>query len=138
MTKSTREIRQACRYPLQAVSELTGIPFMYENREFDPPSSGLWCRETLILSVEQRLSSCTFLQGFYQLDTFYPAGKGTETPEDLVAAIKLAYPADSSIVDPLTSVDLSIYRTQSLSGAVIPGEAWYMIPLRVFWQTTRP
>lgn len=138
MTKTTREIRQACRYPLQSVSEMTGVPFHYENRKAEPPDDGLWVRERLILSVEQKLSGCTLLKGFYQLDVFFPAGKGTETPEDLVTAIKLAYPADSSIIDPLTSVDLAIYRTQSLSGAVIQGEAWYMIPIRIFWHTSRP
>lgn len=121
-------IRRGIRVVLSTV---TGLPTVrsWENREFNPTPNTPWIRETLIPGTERQVATDVIESvGIAQYDLFWPAGTGTETPEQLADLIKDTF-------QPITTVAAStvVWRAERL--AAIADAKWYQIPIRLTWRS---
>lgn len=94
MALDKETVRRDLRTVMNALPELVGIPWAYENRTFKPEDvDGAWIRETLLAGGESPTATGftqVLLQG--RFDVFYPKGAGTEVPSALAKAILEALP----------------------------------------------
>ena len=118
------DIRLGVRAVLLAITD-SNMPTIanmaWENRSFTPTEGTPWLRETLMSGAERQVASGTLRgTGIIQYDLFWPAGTGTEDPDNLIDVIKNAF-------KPVTMIGThsSIWRAERLSG--ITDEKWYMV-----------
>lgn len=120
----------------------------YQGRPFDPTSGVPWMAEALepLTSAPITLGSSGMIEDVYRynVDVRYPA-KQTTDAEDAADAIRRAFRPHRPLVAsatlpeaPQVSVMMSGLIRRSELRRPVPGEVWYMVPVRVEFFLLRP
>lgn len=135
---SNKTIRFAFRKKLDTLS---GIPDAgrraWEARGFAPPNPpATYLRESLI-PISRRVASTNLTEatGIIQYDVVFPAGSGSEGPEDLAAALLAAFIPLQSLVE--SGVEIAIDKAEEAS--IKPfSEGWEFIPVSIYYRAYTP
>lgn len=131
MAVDYQTIRSELRKQLLTVSSLPN-KIAWENRDFEPPNPPVaYVRETLLPSNDRQAASALLeAEGLVQFDVFFPAGKGTATPEDIARDIAEAFKPGTSLGSgPYVQIDRAEPRPGGKDGP------WYIKPVRVTWRS---
>lgn len=85
------EIMLALRAHLVAFAQPRGLPIAFTNKNFTPPATSKYMRETFLPNGTMRPEiaddSLPVWQGIYQIDVFWPSNGGETEPLNLAGAI---------------------------------------------------
>ena len=102
------------------------VPVAYENVNFTKPSSGAFLEMFIVPTTTKDVTVDGTRQrelGYMQLNVWCPVGKGTKQSDDIVEAIKLAFP-----LVPKTG-NVSIENTASIKQAIVDESGYRIIPV---------
>lgn len=122
-----------------AVNAVAGVPpdaqRAYEGLLFTPTVGTPYMRQTL-LGLNGRpfdiAAETTAHKGLYQVDLFYPSGKGTGPIEALADTIKLAFPASTILAKNGETISIS-YSERGQVVVDSDDPAWLHLPVTIGW-----
>lgn len=129
----TGAIRLALRNALLDRVSAPTLPadLRWENVEAGPPPDGVpWLRETFMPSEERALFNLEDQAvGLVQYSVFVPRGEGSKRADDIANAIKAAFNPRKT---PAPGGFVSVYRAEV--GRGLPEDAWYQVPVSLYWR----
>ena len=118
------------------LATVTNLPaHQAENTRFEKKTGTPWVRSTLIpTETVSRTTASDELTGLYQVDVFYPQGKGAATAGAMAQAIKDAFARGSSFGEG----EFRLHVMKSWREASQDFEQFYQIPVLVRWSAIVP
>ena len=118
------------------LNTLSGVQIAWENKAFNPPTSGQWLRVTHLPGVPVvqtiGLNPQTQHVGIFQVDVFDRLDNGDGPSRALALQVLGLFPAGFSVL----RNGLSVRITKSYRLPAVREEQWYRLPVRVEWFAT--
>lgn len=126
---------QAALYEhLKGTSLPTALPIAPEGKNFDPKGKA-YLRPTFMpaetTSEQLADDGCNLYSGLFQIDVFWPIGKGLPEPLAVAAALAARFRRGQRIDVP--DIDLRIQRPPTVLPA-LQEPNWFQVPVRVTWE----
>jgi hypothetical protein len=123
-------IRSELESKLTTYAQANNLPVAWENAPFHKPTSGAWLECFLInnFTTERNVAATRFAAyGIFQVNVWFPEGKGMALGESIAYAIRDLYP-----IVPKTGT-VSIEKTPTLA-PTMASDGWRIIPVSIYWR----